>query len=708
MIGSTSLRRSVPRIFRGLLLAAALVVAVRADEPNRETAESARARIRELRTEIAGADDAYFKAAAPTMSDAAYDALRRELAECERRWPSEAAAVPPLPAVGDDRADGFAKAAHRAPMLGLAKTYDLAELRDWFTQIAGQLGVASPRMVVEPKIDGVAVSVVYEKGKLVRAITRGNGREGDDITENVRTIRSCPATLRAADAVGAPSVLPELIELRGEIYLPTAEFERLNRERVAACEEPWAHPRNVAAGTIKSHDPRLASARGLAVVFYGWGAWEPAASVPGSQQAFHAQARAWGLPTLERVWTADSAEALGARVEELGRERDVFAAPLDGAVVKLDSVAARAVLGDAEGAPRWAIAYKYAPLRVATVLRRVVVQVGRTGVLTPVAEFDPVAIGGSTVARATLHNRDYATRLGLCTGDRVTLERAGEVIPSIVAVEHGTGGERFAFPLKCPSCGAPVEASGAVARCTNRAACPAQIAGRIEHFCGKNGVAISGVGEALAGALVETGHVRSVDALYRLSVAEWMALPGVGCTTAEALMAELERSKRAELWRFISGLSIPQVGPATAKALARHYRSLPALVAATRENLPPVLGESAGRAVLEFFAAPENRAVVAGLLAAGVSPTPPAADVGRLAGKTFVLTGRLPTLSREAVTLLIESAGGAVSTSVTSETDYVVVGRDAGTKLARARELQVPVIDEAELRRMLEETAGVE
>ena len=316
MIGSTSFRRSVSCVCRGLLLSAALAAAVFADDPNRETAESARARIRELRTEIARADDAYFKAAAPTMTDAAYDALRRELAECERRWPSEAAAVPPLPAVGDDRTDGFAKAAHRAPMLGLAKTYDLAALRAWFERVAGQLGVASPLVVVEPKIDGVAVSVVYEKGKLVRAITRGDGREGDDITENVRAIRSCPATLRAADAVGAPSVLPELIELRGEIYLPRAEFVRLNRERAAAGEEPWAHPRNVAAGTIKSHDPRLVSARGLAVVFYGWGAWEPAASAPGSQQAFHAQAQAWGLPCLGRVWTADSAEVLGARVEE--------------------------------------------------------------------------------------------------------------------------------------------------------------------------------------------------------------------------------------------------------------------------------------------------------------------------------------------------------------------------------------------------------
>jgi len=408
------------------------------------------------------------------------------------------------------------------------------------------------------------------------------------------------------------------------------------------------------------------------------------------------------------VWTADSAEALCARVEELGRERDVFSASLDGAVVKLDSVAVRAVVGDAEGAPRWAIAYKYAPSRVATVLRRVVVQVGRTGVLTPVAEFDPVELGGSTVARATLHNRAYATRLRLCAGDRVTLERAGEVIPSIVAVEHGGGGEAFAFPSKCPSCGAPVEAGGAVARCTNRAACPAQIAGRIEHFCGKNGVAISGVGEALAGALVETARVRSVDALYRLREADWMALPGVGRTTAVALLAEIERSKRAALWRFIAGLSIPQVGPATAKLLARHYGSLPALAAATQADLPPALGESAGRAVLAFFAVAENRAVVDGLLAAGVAPTPFASGSGRLDGKIFAISGRLPTLSREAVTRLIESEGGMVSGVVNAETDYVVVGRDAGIKLARARELQVPVIDEAGLRRMLEETAGVE
>jgi len=708
MIGSTSFRRSVSCVCRGLLLSAALAVAVCADEPTRETPESARTRIRELRTEIARADDAYFKAAAPTMTDAAYDALRRELAECERRWPSEAAAVPALPALGDDRSEGFAKASHCVPMLGLSKTYAMAELRDWFTQIAGQLGAASPLMVVEPKIDGVAVSVVYEKGKLVRAITRGDGREGDDITENVRAIRSCPATLRTIAAGGAPSPLPDLVELRGEIYLPRSEFARLNRERVAAGEEPWAHPRNVAAGTIKSHDPRLASARGLAVVFYGWGAWEPAASAPGSQQAFHSQAQAWGLPCLGRVWTADSAEALGARVEELERERGTFAAPLDGAVVKLDSLAGRAVLGEAEGAPRWATAYKYAPSRAATVLRRVVVQVGRTGVLTPVAEFDPVELGGSTVARATLHNRAYATRLGLCAGDRVTLERAGEVIPSIVAVEHGTGGERFVFPSTCPSCGAPVEAGGAVARCTNRVACPAQIAGRIEHFCGKHGVVISGVGEALAGALVETGRVRSVDALYRLREADWMALPGVGRTTAVALLAEVERSKRAELWRFIAGLSIPQVGPATAKLLARHYGSLPALAAATQETLPPALGESAGRAVLAFFAAPENRAVVAGLLAAGVAPTPFASGSGRLDGKIFAISGRLPTLSREAVTRLIESEGGTVRGMVTAETDYVVIGRDAGIKLARARELQVPVIDEATLRRMLEETAGVE
>lgn len=707
MIGYPSFCRSVPACGRWLLFVVAFALGVRAESPAVSTPDSARDRIAELRAAVARADMRYFQQAAPELSDAAYDALKRELAALEQRFPVEAAAVAPLPAVGDDREAGFAKATHRVPLLSLDKVYTEAELRAWYAQMAATLGEPAPACVVEPKIDGLAISVVYEKGQLVRAVTRGNGHEGDDVTVNARALRSLPATLRVSGAEGAPPV-PDLIELRGEVYLSRAEFARLNREREDAGEVPFAHPRNVAAGTLKAHDPREVSARRLDVVFYGWGACEPATLGPRSQQAFHAQARAWGLPTLERVWPATGADAVWAAVRAVEQARDELAAPLDGAVLKLDDVARRDALGATAQAPRWAVAYKYTPARATTPLRRIVVQVGRTGVLTPVAEFAPVVLGGSTVARATLYNRDYLARLDLRVGDGVVVEKAGEVVPAIVGVNRSTrsaASAAFEFPAICPACATPVVAVAgcAAVRCPNRDGCPAQLARRIEYFCGQSGVGIEGVGAALAETLVATGRVRSVADLYRLRPAELVALPGVGEATAAQLCAQIERSRRAELWRFINGLGIPLVGPAKAKLLARHYGGLAPLAAATADNLPPALGEATGQSVRAFFAQPAPRALVAELLAAGVRPTPPPAASARLAGKSFVLTGRLPTLSREAATRLIEAAGGVVRPRVTPQTGYVLAGEAPGEKLARARALGVPVIDEATLRQMLAE-----
>lgn len=589
--------------------------------------EQVRERILVLRAEIAHHDELYFKKAAPEISDAAYDRLKRELIELERTNHE----VRPAMSLGDDRTGLFPTWRHRQRMLSLNKSYSEAEMRAFDTRLVQQLGTGNLEYVVEPKFDGLAISVIYEKGKLVRAVTRGDGVEGDDVTANVLTIPTLPRELRTLAPDGTRNPVPDLIELRGEIYLGFAEFERINREREEAGEEPYANPRNLAAGTIKQLDPSEVARRKLEIVFYGWGDCQPVSVTPVSQLALLTQLRAWGLPTVDAPRLARGADAMWHAVRAVGREKRNLPFPIDGAVVKIDSTAIRQKLGESETSPNWAMAYKFQPEQVVAQVRGITLQVGRTGVLTPVAELEPVKLGGSTVARATLHNRDEIARLDVRIGDYVQLEKAGEIIPMITEVvtsRRPATAVRYVFPEECPACRTVlVSNAGEVAvRCPN-INCPAQVRRRIEHFASKACVDISGLGPATIEALVTQGKVKSVADLYRLERADLLNVNGVGARSADKLLAAIERSRHAELWRFINGLGIPQVGSITAKVLAGRFGSLSKLANCSRDELlaagdkgASTIGPAAAESIQMFFSRQENRELVADLQARGVRP----------------------------------------------------------------------------------------
>jgi DNA ligase (NAD+) len=686
----------------GLVLAGAEAQVV----PAVMTPSSAREEIAALRTEIARHDALYQRQAAPEISDGDYDALKRKLREWEQTFPEVAREVPVVAEVGDDRSGLFKTYRHRERMMSLEKAYTEAELRAFAARVAKATGRREVAFVVEPKFDGLAVSVTFEQGRLVRAVTRGNGVEGDDVTGHVLAITGLLRTLRVPEPGAGADVMPGVIEVRGEVYVPFAEFQRVNAEREAAGEVRFANPRNLAAGTLRQLDPAEVTRRGLAVVFYGIGACEPITAVPTTQRGLHGKIRAWGLPGVGEVWPGVGADALWRAVQAVEQARAGFAFPTDGAVVKVDELKWQRELGVGESAPRWAVAYKFAPERAETRLRAITLQVGRTGVLTPVAELEPVALAGSKVARATLHNRDEIARRDLRVGDFVYVEKTGEIIPALVGVNRArrpVEAVAFVFPTACPACGtALVQRTGEVAvRCPG-AACPAQLRRRIEHFASKAGVDIEGLGPVMVEALVERGVVKELADLYRLRREDVAALGKNVSKSAERVLAAIETSKRAELARVLYGLGIPQVGAVAAKELARECGSLAAVVA-LGDAAAPAGASSAVRAAAAYFAEPRNRAVVAELVAVGLRPTVVDVEVGgrALAGKTFVLTGTLPTLSRAQATAKIEAAGGKVSASVSARTDYVVAGTEAGVKREQARTLKVAVIDEAELLRMI-------
>jgi len=668
------------------------------------TPAEASKRIAELRAEIARHDERYYRQAAPEITDFEYDILKSDLASLEARFPDQASGESPTARVGDDRLEGFAACRHRLPMQSLDNTYSEADLRAFHQRLVKTFGREDIRYVVEPKIDGIAVSLTYEKGSFVRAVTRGNGVEGDDITANARTILTLPA--RLAGTAGTP--IPDSVEIRGEIYMTLAEFQRINREREEAGEALFANPRNLTAGTIKQLDPREVARRRLEIVLYGIGFCEPAAAQ--SQEGLHGLVRAWGLPTLERFWVAEGIEKAWAAVKELDQLRHQFAYGTDGAVVKLDSLAQQQEVGSTSKAPRWAIAYKFAPERAETRLNQITIQVGRTGVLTPVAELEPVALAGTTVSRATLHNRDEIARKDVRVGDWVFVEKAGEIIPAVVGVNvarRPAEAVPFAFPEQCPVCGgAVVRIEEEVAlRCTNPD-CPAQVRRRVQHFASKACVDIEGLGEAMVDALVEKGWIRSLPDVYRLRREDLLTLGKSVEKSTDNLLAAIEASKRAELWRFIHGLGIMHVGAAAAKDLALKFGGLEALAEARREDLLSIegIGETMADAIIGHFNDPRNRAGVTQLVALGVAPAAPerpSASAATLAGLTFVLTGALPTLTREEAAARIEKAGGRVSGSVSRKTSYVLAGAEAGSKLAKAQSLGVPVIDEAGFLAML-------
>jgi len=676
------------------------------EEPGIEAIEQARHRITELRAEITRHDELYFKRAAPEISDFAFDQLKRELTELEHEFPGVSAAVPSVPPLGDDRTGAFPTRRHLERMLSLHKTYSEAELRAFDQRIAQQLARDNLTYVVEPKVDGIAINVTYRKGNLVRAVTRGDGNEGDDITSNALTIRSLPHRLETTAPDGSPNPIPELIELRGEIHLTLAEFERINRERAAAGEPEFAHPRNLAAGSAKLLDPQETAARNLDIVFFGMGSSEPAAVIPATHSGLRDLMQRWGLPVLTPSHSVKGGEQLWAAVQAFKQSRHSLALPTDGVVVKLDSIALRHALGTTNEAPRWAMAYKFAPQRATTRLLAITIQVGRTGVLTPVAELDPVKLAGSTIARASLYNRDAIAHLDLRVGDHVFVEKAGEIIPKVVGVDLSqrmTNTPPYVFPRHCPSCGTAViqrEGDSAL-RCLNLT-CPAQVRRRLEHFASSECVTIDGLGPALIDTLVSNGWVKNIADLYRLRRADLLSLGRDVESSTDDLLAAIERSKHAELWRFIYGLGIPRVGAVTARKLAYSLGDLAAVAEATAHDLQavPSVGSSTADSIISFFGTPQNRALVVALLAAGADPTaarPAGPTPGPLNGKVFVLTGTLPSLTRAEAIQSIASAGGTVRTEVSPNTDYLVAGRNPGSKLARAREIGVEILDEESL-----------
>lgn len=672
--------------------------------------EQARERIAELRAEIAHHDELYFKRATPEISDFAYDQLKRELSELESDFPGVAAGIPSPSSLGDDRSGDWPTSRHIEPMRGLEKTYAEAELRAFDRRIAQQLGKNILGYVIEPKVDGIAINITYENGHLVRAVTRGNGIEGDDITANALTILSLPHDLQLIAPYGLPNPIPELVELRGEIHLTLAEFARINDERAATGEPEFAHPRNLAAGTAKLLDSEAATTRHLDIVFFGLGACQPTTIVPATHGELRELMANWGLPVVTPASMARGGDELWQAVQALQQSRHGLPYPTDGVVVKLDSMAGQRALGATDEAPRWAMAFKFAPDRAETNLLAITIQVGRTGVLTPVAELDPVELAGSTVARASLHNRDAIARLDLRMGDRVFVEKAGGIIPEIVGVktsQRAADAPAYVFPSSCPACGTAVQQSDdtAAVYCPS-AACPAQLIRRLEHFASSECVTIDGLGPALIDVLVSHGWVRNIADIYQLRRTDLMSLGDNVATSTDALLAAIERSKHVELRRLIHGLSIRGVGAVTARRLAGRFGTLDALATASLDELQATesVGASTAAGIRAFFAAPQNRTLVSALRDAGVDPVAPRtgrSEAGPLEGKVFVLTGTLPTLTRTEAVELITAAGGVVRDDVSANTDYLVVGKNPGTKLGRARALEVETLDEASLRKRL-------
>jgi len=674
--------------------------------------------ILELRKVVMYHDDLYYKKAKPEISDQSYDQLKSQLASLESKHAELALSLgldTPTQTIGDDRSSGFKTVKHRIPMQSLDNTYSEAELREFHARLVKLTDTKDLSYCVEPKIDGVAVCVTFEKGNFVRAVTRGNGVEGDDITANALTLYGLPKKLKSSQEFP----VPDIIEIRGEIYLTETEFQRINTERIEDGLELYANPRNLAAGTIKQLDPKEVARRKLEIVLYGIGFCSPVSFSGLTQMDYQERLRAWGAPTVERCWHAKGIDEACRAVEALDKLRHSFTYGTDGAVIKLDSFLLQNRLGSTSKAPRWAIAYKFEPERAETLLKEISIQVGRTGVLTPVAELTPVLLAGSTVARATLHNRDEIARKDIRVGDYVFVEKAGEVIPAVVGVnlaKRKRESVRFEFPKHCPSCGTlAIFHEGEVAlRCPNYD-CTIQIRRRIQHFVSKNCVDIDGLGEAMVATLVEKGWISTLADVYRLPSRrlDLLSLGKKVEKSTDNLIAAIESSKTTELWRFVHGLGISHVGAAAAKDLALHFGSLEALASAkitdllseNNETIIEGIGETVTAAILAFFTHTRNKVLISELNKLGVSPVGPTINLalssGSLAGKTLVLTGTLPTLKREQAAHLIEQAGGKVSGSVSKKTDYLVAGEEAGSKLDKALELGVPVIDEQQLLKLI-------
>lgn len=661
------------------------------------------ARAAALRSEIRRHLHAYHVLDAPLVSDASYDALVDELRALEQAHPELAGPDSPTATVGAGPDGAFAKVEHARPMLSLDKCTDTEALQRFDERIRRELGRDAVHYSCEPKIDGIAVSLLYQDGRLARAATRGDGRTGEDITANVRTIASVPARLAAAD-------VPAELEVRGEIYMRRSDFVAFNVRAREEGRPPLVNPRNGAAGSLRQKDPALTAARPLSWFCYGAGAAVP--GLASTQSGQLAQFAAWGLPVNPLVATVEGIAAVAQRIAAIEAQRDVLDYDIDGVVIKVDDLAAQQELGTRANSPRYAIAWKFAPEEVATTVLGVDVQVGRTGAVTPVARLEPVFVGGVTVSNATLHNFDEIARLGLMIGDRVDVRRAGDVIPQVVRVrvdERAAGAQRVQPPVQCPVCGATLVrlAEEVVLRCPNRAGCPAQLLHALTHFAQRTAMDIDGLGAKTAAQLMEAGLVGSLADVYRLERDALLALPRMAAKSVDNLLAAIDQSRRRPLDRLVFALGIPDVGEATARGLALHFGDLDSLLAADEAALldVPDVGPVIARQIAEWSVLEDNRALVAALRAAGVAPEPlrPLVEGGGqpLAGQTWVLTGSLERVSRDAGKALLAGLGARAAGSVSKNTTCVVAGPGAGSKLDKAVELGIEVIDEAEFLRRL-------
>lgn len=662
-----------------------------------------------LRETLRHHEHLYYVLDAPEVSDAQYDIWMRELRALEDEHPELRTQDSPTQRVGGKPKEGFAKVAHSRPMLSLDNAYNEEELREWDRRVRELAGGEDIAYTCELKLDGLSLALTYEGGRLTRGVTRGDGVVGEDVTSNVRTIRSVPLSISTAKL--RDSGLPENFEIRGEVVLPLSAFQKLNAEREEQGLAPAANPRNAAAGTLRTLEPNIVAQRRLD--FYAYFALNESGHIFSRQsEALDALAAAGFRvnPNRALVHALDEAWDFIARADGI---RDSLPYEIDGVVLKVDSTALQGQLGFTGRAPRWAIAYKFAARAGVTQVENILVQVGRTGKLTPVAELTPVAIGGTTVGRATLHNADEIERLGLKIGDFVTVERGGDVIPKVVEVlreKRPADARDFVFPTRCPECGsAVVREEGEVDwRCID-VNCPARLRESLLHFAARGVMNIEGLGEAVVNQLTERGLARNLADIYRLDEAALLSLDLVKHKKAHALLQQIERSKQAPLDRVLLGLGIRFVGERTAQFLADAFGTMDRVMQASKEELEGVqeIGPRISAAIVEFFALPGNRELVEKLRAAGLNFAAEQKKVSsRLDGLTFVLTGTLPSLTREEAKKRIEGEGGNVTGSVSKKTNYVVAGADAGSKLDAARKLNVTVLDAAGLMELLEHGRG--
>ena len=649
-----------------------------------------------LRRELEQHNYNYYVLDKPTISDFEYDKMLRSLEELEQANPDLITPDSPTQRVGGKALDSFAKVSHRVPLESLQDVFDFDELIDFDRRV--RESIVNATYIVEPKVDGLSVALEYENGVFVRGATRGDGLIGEDVTENLRTIKSIPLKLE-----GAPAALI----VRGEVFMPKSVFEQLNAEREKRGEALFANPRNAAAGSMRQLDPKIAAERKLDVLIFN------IQYVEGVSFEFDSESLDWleslKFKVISRVGVT-SVEEAAQQIDLIGENRDKYSYDIDGAVVKLDNLSERTVLGSTSKFPRWAAAYKYPPEQKESVVQDIVIQVGRTGVLTPKAVVSPVRLAGTTVTNATLHNIDYIREKDIRIGDTVLVQKAGEIIPEIVRVvpeKRQIDSVEYEFPAFCPVCGAPVarDVDGAHIRCTG-AECPAQLLRNLTHFASRDAMDIEGLGPAVVESLVDAQFVKTPADLYTLDAQSVASLDRMGRKSAENLIDSIERSKANDLSRLLFAFGIRQVGQKAAKVLAAHFGSLDALCAATIEELTCIddVGEITARNIVEWLSSEQSRHLIDSLRNQGVNMNSLSEPVGdKFAGKTFVLTGTLERFTRDEASEMIEKLGGKVSGSVSKKTCYVVAGEAAGSKLKKANELGIPVLSEDEFLELIQE-----